>query len=240
MTLSCFIIDDEPLALGLLESYVQKTPFLELTGKFSSAIAAVESMRLSPPDVIILDIQMAELNGMEFAKIVPAESRIIFTTAFEKYALESYKVNALEYLLKPFSYSEFLQAANKSLLWSRLNKKISGENTTSTPDFIYVKSDYRLLQIPLNKILYIEGLKDYLKIYQEGVAEPVVSHITMKVMEEMLTDRLFMRVHRSFIVQKDKIKVVDHNRIVFGKTYIPVSDSYKDTFQNFLDKQTLI
>jgi len=240
MTLSCFIIDDEPLALGLLESYVQKTPFLELTGDFSSAIAAVESMRLSPPDVIFLDIQMAELNGMEFAKIVPAESRIIFTTAFEKYALESYKVNALEYLLKPFSYSEFLQAANKALQWSRLNKKISDENKTSTPDFIYVKSDYRLLQIPLNKILYIEGLKDYLKIYQEGDSEPVVTHITMKIMEEMLPDRLFMRVHRSFMVQKDKIKVVDHNHIVFGKTYIPVSDSYKDTFQNFLDKQTLI
>ena len=240
MTLSCFIIDDEPLALELLESYVQKTPFLELTGNFSSAIAAVESMRLSPPDVIFLDIQMAELNGMEFAKIVPAESRIIFTTAFEKYALESYKVNALEYLLKPFSYSEFLQAANKALQWSRLNKKMAGENTASTPDFIYVKSDYRLLQIPLNKILYIEGLKDYLKIYQEGDSEPVVTHITMKIMEEMLPDRLFMRVHRSFMVQKDKIKVVDHNRIVFGKTYIPVSDSYKDTFQNFLDKQTLI
>ena len=240
MTLSCFIIDDEPLALGLLESYVLKTPFLELTGKFSSAIAAVESIRLSPPDVIFLDIQMAELNGMEFAKIVPSESRIIFTTAFESYALESYKVNALEYLLKPFSYSEFLQAANKALQWSRLSKKISGENTTSTPDFIYVKSDYRLLQIPLNKILYIEGLKDYLKIYQEGDTEPVVSHITMKAMEEMLPDLLFMRVHRSFIVQKDKIKVVDHNRIVFGKTYIPVSDTYKDSFQSFLDKQTLI
>ena len=240
MILSCFIIDDEPLALGLLESYVIKTPFLELTGKFSSAIAAVESMRLSPPEIIFLDIQMAELNGMEFAKIVPSESRIIFTTAFEKYALESYKVNALDYLLKPFSYYEFLQAANKALQWSGLNKKVSVENIKSSPDFIYVKSDYRLLQIPLNKIIYIEGLKDYLKIYQEGDSLPVVSHITMKAMEEMLPELLFIRVHRSFIVQKDKIKVVDHNRIVFGKTYIPVSDSYKDSFQSFLDEKTLI
>jgi len=240
MTLTCFIIDDEPLALGLLESYVLKTPFLELKGKFSSAIASVELMRLSPPDVIFLDIQMAELNGMEFAKIVPSESRIIFTTAFEKYALASYKVNALEYLLKPFSYSEFLQAADKALQWSQQKTKIPIEDEISMPDFIYVKSDYRLIQIPLCKILYIEGLKDYLKIYQDGDIQPVVSHITMKDMEEMLPNQQFMRVHRSFIVQKDKIKVVEHNRIVFGKTYIPVSDTYKESFQSFLDKKTLI
>jgi two-component system LytT family response regulator len=240
MTLSCFIIDDEPLALGLLESYVAKTPFLELTGKFSSAVAAVESVRETAPDVIFLDIQMAELNGMEFARLVPEKSRIIFTTAFEQYALESYKVNALEYLLKPFSYSDFLLAANKALQWQQLNEKAIAEKSKNSPDCIYVKSEYRLLQIALSKILYIEGLKDYLKIYLEGEMEPVVSHITMKAMEEMLPPADFMRVHRSFIVQKNKIKVVEHNRIVFGKTYIPVSDSYKESFQNFLDKRTLV
>lgn len=240
MILSCFIIDDEPLSLGLLESYVAKTPFLELTGKFSSAVAAVESVRESAPDVIFLDIQMAELNGMEFARLVPEKSRIIFTTAFEQYALESYKVNALEYLLKPFSYSDFLLAANKALQWQQLNEKAIAEKTKSSPDCIYVKSEYRLLQITLSKILYIEGLKDYLKIYLEGETEPIVSHITMKAMEEMLPGSDFMRIHRSFIIQKDKIKVVEHNRIVFGKTYIPVSDSYKDAFQKFLDKRTLV
>jgi DNA-binding LytR/AlgR family response regulator len=240
MIISCFIIDDEPLALGLLESYVTKTPFLQLTGKFSSAVSAVESIRTTPPDVLFLDIQMAELNGMEFARLVPEKSRIIFTTAFEKYALESYKVNALEYLLKPFSYSDFLQAANKALQWQQLSTKASVENVKNMTDCIYVKSDYRLLQISLNKILYIEGLKDYLKIYMEGEEQPIVSHITMKAMEEMLPGHLFMRVHRSFIVQKDKIKVVEHNRIVFGKTYIPVSDSYKESFVEFLDKRTLI
>jgi len=240
MIISCFIIDDEPLALGLLESYVTKTPFLQLTGKFSSAVSAVESIRTTPPDVLFLDIQMAELNGMEFARLVPEKSRIIFTTAFEKYALESYKVNALEYLLKPFSYSDFLQAANKALQWQQLSTKASVENVKNMTDCIYVKSDYRLLQISLNKILYIEGLKDYLKIYMEGEEQPIVSHITMKAMEEMLPGHLFMRVHRSFIVQKDKIKVVEHNRIVFGKTYIPVSDSYKESFLEFLDRRTLI
>lgn len=240
MTLSCFIIDDEPLALGLLESYVTKTPFLELTGKFSSAVAAVESVRQTPPDVIFLDIQMAELNGMEFARLVPEKSRIIFTTAFEQYALESYKVNALEYLLKPFSYTDFLLAANKALQWQQINEKATVEKSKDSNDCIYVKSDYRLLQIQLSNILYIEGLKDYLKIYLEGEVQPIVSHITMKAMEDMLPDHLFMRVHRSFIVQKDKIKVVEHNRIVFGKTYVPVSDSYKDLFQEFLDKRTLL
>ena len=240
MILTCFIIDDEPLALGLLESYVGKTPFLELTGKFSSAVAALESVRLTPPEVIFLDIQMAELNGMEFAHFVPDKSRIIFTTAFEKYALESYKVNALEYLLKPFSYPEFLQTANKALQWHQMNEKATSDSGRTTTDCIYVKSDYRLIQIQLTKILYLESMKDYLKIFLEGESEPIVSHITMKAMEEMLPIHLFLRVHRSFIVRKDKIKVVEHNRIVFNKTRIPVSDSYKDSFQEFLDKRTLI
>jgi DNA-binding LytR/AlgR family response regulator len=183
---------------------------------------------------------MAELNGMEFARLIPEKTRIIFTTAFEQYALESYKVNALEYLLKPFSYADFLLAANKALQWHQFCEKAVSVPDKSPIDCIYVKSDYRLLQISLSRILYIEGLKDYLKIFLEGEIQPVVSHITMKAMEEMLTEDLFMRVHRSFIVQKDKIKVVDHNRIVFGKTYIPVSDSYKISFQEFLDKRTLI
>ena len=240
MTLNCFIIDDEPLALALLESYVLKTPFLNLTGNYSSAVTAVDSVSSLLPDVIFLDIQMAELNGLEYAKLVPEKTRIIFTTAFNQYALESYKVNALEYLLKPFSYSEFLQAASKALHWHQIYEKAILGNEKQTDDFIYVKSEYRLIQIPLIKILYIEGLKDYLKIFLEDETEPVISHITLKSMEEMLSCQFFMRVHRSFIVQKAKIKVVDHNRIVFGKTYIPVSDSYKEIFQKFLDKQTLI
>jgi len=240
MTLTCFIIDDEPLALGLLEMYVSKTPFLKLTGKFTSAVAAVESVRLTPPDLIFLDIQMAELNGMEFARLAPEKTKIIFTTAFEKYALESYKVNALEYLLKPFSYSEFLQATNKALQWHQLNEKALFDNGKISGNCIYVKSDYRLIQIQLDNILYIEGLKDYLKIFLEGERQPIVSHITMKAMEEMLPVQLFMRVHRSFIVRKDKIKVVEHNRIVFDKTHIPISESYKVSFLEFMNKQILI
>ena len=238
LTITCFIIDDEPLALSLVESYVNKTPFLKLKGKFSSALACSSVINESAPDLLFLDIQMAELSGMDFARIVPEKTRIIFTTAFQQYALEGYKVDALDYLLKPFSYTEFLTAANKALKWFQMSEKIK-TTTENTTDCIYVKSDYQLVQIQLNKILYIEGLKDYLKIYMEGEIQPIVSHITMKAMEDMLPEHQFLRVHRSFIVHAEKIKIVERNRIIFGKTYIPVSDSYKETFQNFLTKRTL-
>ncbi len=236
MTLTCFIIDDEPLALQLLESYVSKTPFLRLTGQFSSAIAATSAVTQTPPDVLFLDIQMAELNGMEFAKLVPKNTRIIFTTAFQQYALDSYKVNALDYLLKPFSYAEFHQAANKALEWFQINQRIE----TPASNVIFVKADYRLIQIELQNILYIEGLKDYLKIHLQNEPQPIISHITMRAMEEMLPPQQFMRIHRSFIVQTSKIKVIERNCVVFGKTIIPVSDTYKEAFQEFIKKQKML
>ena len=240
MKLTCFIVDDEPLALGLIESYVNKTPFLELTGKYHSAIEASKYMHDSPPDVIFLDIQMAELNGLEFARLIPEKTKIIFTTAFQQYALDSYKVSALDYLLKPFGYSDFLQAAHKALQWyemtSKPSKEASKENNTDT---IFIKADYKILQIEVNNILYIEGLKDYVKIYLEGSSKSIISHITMKAMEEMLPSQHFMRVHRSYIVNTDKIKEIEHNRIVFDKIRIPISDSYKDIFQEFLNKRMI-
>ena len=238
MTLTCFIIDDEPLALALLESYVSKTPFLKQTGKFSSAIAAIDAVQNDVPDLLFLDIQMAELTGMEFARLVPEKTRIIFTTAFQQYALEGYKVNALDYLLKPFSYPEFLQAANKALHYHQLSNTPL-QTVPETQKSIFVKADYKLMQIDLDKILYIEGLKDYLKIYTEEQPQAIVSHITMKAMEEMLPSNRFLRVHRSFIVNQEKIKIVDRNRIVFGKVHIPISDSYKEAFQDFLDKRLI-
>jgi len=239
MNLSCCIIDDEPLALALLENYVNKTPFLLLTGKFSSAISAMESVRTNPPDVLFLDIQMAELNGMEFARLISKKTRIVFTTAFEQYALESYKVNALDYLLKPFSYPEFLRAANKVLQWHQLSINTNEVHEKSRKEYIFVKAEYRLVQVELKNILYIEGLKDYLKIYIENELKPIITHITMRAIEEMLPGDVFIRVHRSFIVNCDKIKIIERNRIVFGKTHIPVSDTYKDNFQQYIEKRML-
>lgn len=240
MMLSCAIVDDEPLALSLLETYVKKTPFLELKGKYSSAVAAMRGLKEAPVDILLLDIQMPELNGLEFSQMVSTETRIIFTTAFSQYALDSYKVNALDYLLKPISYKDFLEAINKAQQWFKM-KNSSTENTEEhdNNDFIYVKSDYKLIQIKLDNILYIEGLKDYVKIYVENESRPILSLMSMKSVEEHLPTSRFLRVHRSFIVQKSKIKLIDRGRIVFGKEYIPISDSYKQELQNYLNEKMI-
>lgn len=231
MNLNCCIIDDEPLALDLMESYVVKTPFLTLCGKFSSALLAMRELSGRCTDLLFLDIQMPDLDGMEFSKIVGNKTRIVFTTAFEQYAVDSYRVNALDYLLKPISYPDFLQAANKALQWYEMQKQTENSGELRS---IFVKTDYKLVQVDLQHILYIEGLKDYVKIYLEGEPCPLLSLMSLKSLEELLPSRQFLRVHRSYIVQMQKIKIIERNRIVFGKEYIPVSDSYKDKFMAFL------
>lgn len=233
MNLTCAIVDDEPLALGLLESYVRKTPFLQLAGTYSSAVQAMHELPGKHIDLLFLDIQMPELNGLEFSRMIPSGTRIVFTTAFEQYAIDGYKVNALDYLLKPISYADFLQAAHKAVQWFELLQQPKEEIQS-----IFVKSDYKLVQIELNKILYIEGLKDYIKIYEENNPKPILSLMSMKAMEELLPASGFIRVHRSFIVRKDKIRTIDRGRIVFGKAYIPISDSYKQSFQEFLEQRS--
>ena len=237
MILKCCIIDDEPLAIELLESYVKKTPFLQLEASFTSAVQAIERISKGDIDLIFLDIQMPELDGMEFSRMIEGKSRVIFTTAFAQYAVDSYKVNAVDYLLKPFAYTDFLKAAQKALQWFELS---SGTGEMHSPDksYIFVKSDYKLKQIPLDKVLYIEGLKDYVKIYLEDEPHPILSLLSLKSLEEMLPAS-FCRVHRSFIVNLNRITVIERNRIVFGKTYIPIADSSKDKFMEFLNKRTI-
>ena len=242
MNLNCVIIDDEPLAQELLQSYIEKTPFLNLKGVYSSAVQAMKEMASQEAiHLMFLDIQMPGLNGLEFSKLVNAETKIVFTPAFEQYALDSYKVNALDYLLKPISYTDFMQAVNKAVNWFELQEKSkmgSQEQSSDSQEFIYVKSDYKLVQIPLNRILYIEGLKDYIKIYVEDSSRPILSLMSMKSIEELLPASKFIRVHRSFIVQKDKIKIVDRGRILFDKLHIPIGDSYKQKFQEFLEQRS--
>lgn len=244
MILRCALVDDEPLALSLLESYVRKTDSLELCGSYSSAIQAMKSLPEHPVDLLFLDIQMPELNGLEFSRMVSDNTRIIFTTAFEQYAIDGYRVNALDYLLKPISYNDFIEAVNKALQWFELRKKAETPDSvqTSLPtdsNHIYVKSDYKIVQIELDKILYIEGLKDYIKIYTEDNPRPILSLTSMKTMEEKLPSNRFIRVHRSYIVQKQKIKIIDKGRIVFDKEYIPVSDSYKQELQNYVNEHII-
>lgn len=238
ISIKCIIVDDEPLALDLLESYVLKTPFMELMSKFTSPFEAMQYVTANKVDLIFLDIQMPGITGIEFSRILQNGPKVIFTTAYSQYALEGFKVDALDYLVKPFNYQEFLKAANKALTWfGMLSKQPEEKKVDSDDNAIFVKSEYKLLKIEYEKIIYIEGLKDYVKIYLTDQPRPVLTLMTLKSLEEKLTPHNFMRVHRSYIVNLNKISIIERNRIVFGSTYIPIADGYKEKFQGFLDKR---
>ncbi len=257
MKLTCAIIDDEPLAVELMKGYVRKTPFLELCGAFGSGTEAFGTLREHPVELLFCDIQMPGLNGMELTRMLPAETRVIFTTAFDSYAVEGFRVRAIDYLLKPISYADFLAATQKALEWFEIKRRAEaagrGDRQTAAPDdghgtaprrselrSIFVKTEYRLQQIPLDGILYIEGLKDYVKIHLEGEPRPVLSLMSLKSLEEQLPADRFIRVHRSYIVQPAKIRTIERNRIVFGREYIPVSESYRQAFHDFLARHSLL
>ena len=231
-TLRCCIVDDEPLARDLIASYIEKTPFMELAGSFGSAQEAVRTVIEDNIDVIYLDINMPQLNGMEFARIVPPTCRIVFTTAYDKYALEGFKVNALDFLLKPVSYEEFVGSANRALAWCDLRRRAEAADTSR--EYIMVKSEYRMVQIPVRDIMFIEGVKDYVKIYIEGEEKAIMTLMNMKTLERTLPASRFLRVHRSYIINSTKIRVIERNRILFGRHAIPVSDSYKQQFADYV------
>lgn len=231
------VIDDEPLALELVKSYVEKIPFLELVDSFASASLAVKTIIEDDIDLVFLDIQMSELNGIEFARVIPQSCRIVFITAFPQYAVEGFRANALDYLLKPVSYEEFVEAANRALIWFRLNEQVEGNSKDE--QHIIVKSEYKLIQIAVDDILYIEGLKDYVRIFLEGGTN-VMSLMSLKTIEGALPAGKFIRVHRSYIVQVSKIKVIERNRIVFGKQSIPISDTYRGAFAEYVKRHALL
>ncbi|MBC8005415.1 MAG: response regulator transcription factor [Verrucomicrobia bacterium] len=238
MKLRTIAIDDEPLALRLVSDYISKTPYLELVGAFDNPLDAIDFLSSQSADLIFVDIQMPDLTGIEFARSLEAAPKIIFTTAYEKYALEGYKLNAIDYLLKPFSYEEFLKAAGKA------HKQVELESHAlpileANSQFLFLKSEYKIRRINFNDILYIEGLKDYIKVFIVGDDKPILSLNSIKSMEQKLPEDKFMRVHRSFIVNLERIETIERSRILFGKIYIPVSDQYKDKFQEYLDKNFL-
>lgn len=237
MILTCAIIDDEPLAAELLESYVKKTPELHLVGVYGSAVEAMKELRNNPVDLLFLDIQMPELSGMEFAGILPKKTKVIFTTAFDRYAIDGYKVNAVDYLLKPISYDNFVLSVNRVLERCR---DVDRQDVMSADGFVYVKSEYKLVKINFDDILYIEGVKDYVKIYFRDRRKPVMSLMNMKKLEDYLPKSQFMRVHRSFIVNMSVADMIDRGRIVAGDTFIPVSESYKEQVQEYIDRHTLV
>lgn len=238
MVISTIVIDDEPLALGLVSGYIEKTPGLKLAGKFDNPLDASEFISENSVDLIFLDIQMPDLSGIEFTRLMEKGPKVIFTTAFDKYALEGYKLDIVDYLMKPFSYEEFLVAVNKVRKLLSLEQQAI-TNIESNNQFLFLKSDYKIRRINFNDILYIEGLKDYVKVFIQNSPNPVLSLSSLKVLESRLPPEKFMRVHRSFIVNLEKIVTIERSRIVFGKEYIPVGDQYKEKFQEFLDKNFL-
>ena len=250
MILNCIAVDDEPLALGLVAAFVEQTPFLKLVGKFSSAVEALKAIHAQKIDLLFLDIQMPDLNGIELARVLDNSKnkpRIIFTTAYNQFALEGYRVDALDYLLKPFNYEEFLHAANKALAYAELVEKSNATPVATVAaappteeriedEYLFLKVEYQLVRIALNDILYIEGLKDYVKVWLQSAEKPILSLTSLKSLEEKLPPKKFMRVHRSFIVSLDKINSITRNALQIGKVNITVGDQYKEPFSNFLSK----
>lgn len=235
--MTCAIVDDEPLALGLLESYVRRTPTLELCGKYGSAVEALGGLQEQPVDLLFLDIQMPELSGLDLSKMLDAgHTRIVFTTAFSQYAVDGYKVGALDYLLKPIGYPDFVAAVSRAQQW--FDMLMAGQATTGE-GYIFVKSDYKILRINFSDILYIEGLKDYVKIYLSSSPKPILSLTSMRAIEQTLPAARFYRVHRSFIVNMQKVQVFERGQIVFGEKILPVSDSYKERVQGYINAHLL-
>lgn len=225
-TISCIVVDDEPLAVRLMESYVAKTPFLSLKGSFTSGTATYSFLQDNPVDLLFCDIQMPNLSGMDLSRMLPERTRIIFTTAFSEYAVEGFKVRALDYLLKPISYEDFLSATVKAKEYFEVTEpaEVTGQRKIKS---IFVKTEYRLQQIDLDKITYIEGLKDYVKIHLNDGSTPVLSLMRLKNLEDTLPNEDFVRVHKSFIVRLTAIEAIERSHILIGQDRIPIGDSYK-------------
>jgi DNA-binding LytR/AlgR family response regulator len=238
MLINTIAVDDEPLALGLVSGYIEKTPGLKLLGRFDNPLEAAAFLSSNHVDLVFIDIRMPDLTGIEFTRMMEKGPKVIFTTAYEKYALEGYKLDIVDYLMKPFSYDEFLTSVNKARKLISLEQQTTGV-VEANNQFLFIKSDYKIRRINFNDILYIEGLKDYVKVFVQYSPKPVLSLTSQKLLETKLPAEKFMRVHRSFIVNLEKIETIDRSRIVFGKEYIPVGDQYREKFQEFLDKNFL-
>lgn len=241
--LRCMIVDDEPLAVKMIENYIEKTPGVVLESSFNDSVEALAEIGTAVPDIVFLDIQMPDLGGLELSRMIPAETKIIFTTAFKQYAFDSYEVSALDFLLKPVRYQKFLEAVQKARTWFSLKEGAAPPEAqapaSSKPEYIFIKADKALQRIALKDILYVLGMKDYVMVYVEGQREPIITHSTMKAMEEILSGG-FMRVHRSYIVSLDRIDaVMAGGDIMVAGTLIHVSDAYRAAFDKFLESRSI-
>ena len=231
----CIAIDDEPLALKQIESYIDKTPFLEKVALYDSALQVAEELLHNQVDLMFVDVNMPDLSGMDFVKTLDNPPKVIFTTAYSEYAIDGFRVEALDYLLKPISYPDFYKSVLKAKSWFEIhqNNQLQVRNDSQ---FLLIKSDYRIVRINFKDINYIEAMSEYVKIYLTG-SKPVMSLLSMKSLEEQLPTDQFMRIHRSYIVNLSQISIIERGRIVFdGKIYLPVSEQYKNKFQSWVDK----
>ena len=231
--ITCLAIDDEPLALQQLVAYISKVPFLELAAQCQSAMEARAFLEHDTVDAIFCDINMPDLNGMDFVKSLAAPPLVVFTTAYSEYAVEGFRVNAVDYLLKPFGLQDFQRAAN------RLKERLSESAVADSDNTLFLKTDYRIVKVSIPDIRYIEAMSEYLKVWIQGEAKPIITLLSMKKMEERLPD-YFMRIHRSYIINLTMIQEVNKNRgIMDADTYLPIGDMYKDAFQAYLDTKFL-
>lgn len=235
MILNCAIIDEDPSALEQLKKYVDETPTLNLIGAYSSAIEAVDGIRHNHLDILFLAIHMQQISGLEFAKVVPTNVKIIFTTAFKEYAIEAYKVNAFDYLLKPISYEDFMNSCKK--VFDRYMQD-DAYNPIKRDKFLVVKNDYKHIRIPLDDILFVESVKDYIKFYLSN-SKNVLTVGNLKRLEERLPKDKFYRIHRSFLANMTKFDVIERNKIIYGSMAIPISDTYYDDIKTYIDEHSL-
>lgn len=233
--LTCIIVDDEPLAVRLLVSYAEKTPDLKLLASFTNSISAINAIKAQQPDLLFLDIQMPNIDGMELAHSLPESTRVVFTTAFKEYAFESYEVNALDFLLKPVRYNKFLAAVEKA----RKQLQPSPTPQPQQPNTVFIRVDGEWRNVAVEQIIYVNGMKDYVMFYLDGEPKPLVTHLTMKAVEEMLPNDRFLRIHRSYIIAVDKIQKVDRNDCVYiGREIIHIPDDYLPAFKSFMETRT--
>jgi DNA-binding LytR/AlgR family response regulator len=227
--ITCIIVDDEPLAVKLLESFVAKTPQLQLLASFTDSVEALSFLRDHPVQLAFMDIQMPDMNGMELSHMLPERTKVIFTTAFKEYAFESYEVSAIDFLLKPIRYNKFIAAVEKAEQWFSHQKE-----TPSTPKTMFIRVDGELRQINFDNILFVEGMKDYVRFHVEGERLPLTTHMTMKAVEDALPAEDFMRINRSYIVRLDKIRTVDRNLCAYiGNEIIRVTEAYREAFERY-------
>lgn len=243
----CLAIDDEPLALRQLAAYIQKIPYLELAGSCPSALEAKKILDREVIDALFIDINMPDLNGMSFVQSLASPPLVVFTTAYSEYAVEGYKVNAVDYLLKPFGLDEFKRAAQKVKKQYELEAAGTAAPLISPPpsgvldyaDTIFLKTEHRVVKVAISDITYVEGMSEYLKIHLEG-QKTIVALLAMKRLEERLPSTHFMRIHRSYLINLQKIKEVNKNRVILDReTFLPIGDLYREAFLNYLQTRVL-